>query len=105
MTESSENPQNRICVYIANAKMIAILKEMYPNAQKICNIIWELDTTITLGNNWIVYSFYGKPNSRYCKKQRVPIIRTAKQLLNYKLLLLLEIPFDEINEHLLENVK
>jgi hypothetical protein len=103
MMNSSENSQNRICIYITNAKMITILKEMYPNSQKLCHTIWELDTTITLQDNWIVNSFYEKPNGRHCKKKKIPIIRTAKQLLNYKLLLLLGLPFDEINDHLLEN--
>lgn len=103
MRELIETSQNRIYIYIANAKMITILKEMYPASQKLCPTIWELDTTITLENNWIVYSFYGKPNGRHCKKKKIPIIRTAKQLLNYNLLLLLGLPFDEINDHLLEN--
>ena len=105
MMESDENSQNRVCIYIANPKMIKILEEMYPNAKKVYVTIWELDSTITLENNWIVNSFHGKPNGRYCRKEKVPIIRTAKELLNYKLLLLLGLPFDEINAHLLENVK
>lgn len=105
MTESGENPQNRICIYIANPKMIRILEEMYPNAKKVYVTIWELHSTITLQDNWIVNSFYGKPNGRHCKKRKIPIIRTAKSLLNYKLLLLLGLPFDEINTHLLENAQ
>lgn len=105
MIESSENPQNRICIYIANQKMIKLLEEMYPNAKQVCDTIWQLDTTITLQDNWIVNSFYGKPRGKYCKEHKMPIIRTGKQLLTYKLLILLEVPFDEINEHLLEHVK
>lgn len=103
MMNSSENSRNRICIYIANQKMIRILEEMYPNAKKVYVTIWELNSTVTLENNWIVDSFYGKPNGRHCKKKKIPIIRTAKQLLNYNLLLLLGLPFDEINDHLLEN--
>lgn len=103
MKELIETPQPRICIYIANPKMIKILEEMYPNAKKVYVTIWELDSTITLQDNWIVNSFYEKPNGRHCKKKKIPIIRTAKQLLNYKLLLLLGLPFDEINDHLLEN--
>lgn len=103
MISYAEAPQNRICIYIANPTMIKVLKEMYPNADKVCNTIWELHTSITLQDNWIINSFYGKPNKKYCKNANIPIIKTAKQLLVYKLLLALEVSFEEIKQHLLEN--
>lgn len=87
MKELIETPQPRICIYIANPKMIKILKEMYPNVHKDA---WTTNEYIMFYLTTKTYQrHFGRPPIKYFKSYGIAIIDSGVKL--RKLMLLIEL--------------